>query len=166
MFLKTTSSCVYKPFLFLKMVEMQKASARFLFLYVYFIFYTIIRTKFDIFLIIYYFILIMFHFPADGSDLRSACRRSVSSVCAAVRHCVITRSVFLLRLFQTAERLFLFYAQFFLSVWTPALRRMLVCLPLCLWSEGRGARREPRVFGGVLLRMFTNRPNERGSIKH
>lgn len=117
-------------------------------------------------LIMYYFILLMFCFPGDGSDLRSASRRSVSFVCVAVRHCVITRSVFLLRLFQTAERIFLFYLQFFLSVWTFALHRMLVCSSRRVWSDWRETRREQRVFGGVLLRMFMNRPNERGSIKH
>jgi len=110
-------------------------------------------------LIIYYFIL-------SGWRRWSASRRSASFACVAVRHCVITHSVFLLRLFETVERIFLFYLQFFLSDWTFTLHRMLVCLSLRVWSGWRETRREQRVFGGVLLRMFMNRPNERGSIKH
>jgi len=111
-------------------------------------------------------ILIIYYFILSGWRRWSASRRSVSFACVAVRHCVITHSVFLLRLFETVERIFLFYLQFFLSAWTFTLHRMLVCLSLRVWSGWRETRREQRVFGGVLLRMFMNRPNERGSIKH
>lgn len=129
-----------------------------------FTFYMTTRIKCDKCCHISCFVRILLEFPADGAigDPLACLRRR-----ASLRH--HTHSVFASSLSNRGETL-----SFTASVFPPGLdfcaspdaRVFVLDLEERREARGRGTRRKRRVFGRVLLRMFMNRPNERGSIKH